>query len=283
MSFGVRERVSSATGAVREIGTVFREREVPFMAGSLAYSAFVSLLPLLLLAVLVASFLGGEALARPVLAVTGQYLTPAGQGLLRDALIEATGRFGLSVLSLAALVWGVTTLFRRLDTAFSMLYEVEERGSAREQFRDAVIVLAGMAVALVAMVTAGALYVAFSGIPYIRVVLVLGLVVALTIAFLPMYYVFPDADVTLREALPGVIVAVVGWSALQLLFQVYVTISAAGELYGVLGGVIILITWLYFAALVLLLGGVTNVVLGSRLTESADDAARTDRSYTELG
>jgi membrane protein len=45
--------------------------------------------------------------------------------------------------------------------------------------------------------------------------------------------------------------------------------TSASELYGVIGGVILFITWLYFGAVIILLGAATNVVL-------ADDAGLTD-------
>lgn len=69
---------------------------------------------------------------------------------------------------------------------------------------------------------------------------------------------------TLRKALPGAAVAAVGWTLLQALFQVYVSMTSGAQLYGVLGGVILLITWLYFGSVVVLLGAATNVVLSGR-------------------
>jgi membrane protein len=42
----------------------------------------------------------------------------------------------------------------------------------------------------------------------------LPLVVLLAIAFLPVFYVFPDANVTVREVLPGVVLTALGWAAL---------------------------------------------------------------------
>ena len=97
----------------------------------------------------------------------------------------------------------------------------------------------------------------------ISTVLALGLV----LAFLPMFYVFPDVDVTAREVLPGVLVAAVGWAALQGLFQVYVLVATGGGATGVLTGVMLLLTWLYFGGVIVLLGVVVNAVHGGHTDE----------------
>jgi membrane protein len=270
MSIAWPKPVDDATTLVRDIVAEFRERDVPFMAGSLAYSAFVSLLPFMLLVVLAVSWIGGEELVAVVLSLTRRYLSPAGQNVVFDALTHASGRFGLSVLGFLALSWGALTLFRRLDTAFAQLYGTDGRGSLRKQLTDALIVIAAMAGAMIAMLFAGLVFAMVPQIPFLGVLNVLFLIAALSAAFYPVYYVFPDVDIAPLEAVPGVIVSVVGWTLLQLLFQVYISISSTAELYGVLGGVLLLITWLYFASLIFLLGGVANVVLAGRSSPKAE-------------
>jgi membrane protein len=94
-----------------------------------------------------------------------------------------------------------------------------------------------------------------------------------------MYYVFPDVDVTFREVLPGAALAAVGWALLQSAFQVYVSLSSASQVYGVIGGVLLFLAWLYFGAVVILLGGATNVVLAGReraMTSPSPDTTSTD-------
>jgi len=61
---------------------------------------------------------------------------------------------------------------------------------------------------------------------------------------------------------PGVIVAAIGWAALQALFQIYVAISSSSESAGPIGAILLLLTWLYFGGLILLVGGVVNATHG---------------------
>jgi membrane protein len=272
MSLANRQPIGRAVTFARSLISVYRKRDVPFMAGSIAYAAFVSLVPLLLLALVAASVLGGESLQGYVLATTEQYLTPSARDLVSKSLGRAESRAQFSLIGGVALLWATLKVFRSLDTAFSELYAVETDVSIVEQVSDGLLVLGGMAVAFLAMVAAGAV-VAYAptfttgvetDFPLVQMLGFVGLIVGLVVAFLPMYYVFPNVEMTLERALPGATVAAVGWTILQALFHVYVSLSSTSELYGVLGGIVLLITWLYFGSVVILLGGVTNVVLAGR-------------------
>jgi len=86
----------------------------------------------------------------------------------------------------------------------------------------------------------------------------------LAVVFLPMYYLLPEPDIGLREALPGAAIAAVGWTLLQAGFQVYAASAGQFQVYGVIGGILLLVTWLYLAAVVVVVGGVVNVVLAGR-------------------
>jgi len=112
-------------------------------------------------------------------------------------------------------------------------------------------------------------YTAFPEVPFVEVANLVGLVLALVVAFFPIYYVFPDTSVTAREVLPGVVIAAVGWALLQGLFQLYASVSSLADLYGALGAVLLFIFWLYFGSLILLVGATVNVVLANRDTPPA--------------
>lgn len=269
MSTRYRRSAEAAVQVVRGIVRESKRKNVSFMAGSVAYSAFVSLLPLVLLLVIAASVIGGEALADRVQRVTESYLSPAGQSLLADSIGQAGSRTGLSVLGLVVLLWGVFRVFRALDTAFSAIYDTQAENDLRSQFTDGVIVLVTLAGALFTVVLAGLSLRYAPDLPFPRLVREALLLVGLSIVFVPIYYVFPDADLSVKMVLPGAVVAAVGWALLNAGFGVYVSYSSAGDLYGVIGGVILLITFLYVGALVILIGATTNVVLMGRRRPNA--------------
>ncbi|MFU8869811.1 YhjD/YihY/BrkB family envelope integrity protein [Natronococcus sp.] len=279
---------SDASGAVsfgKSLVAAIQEKNVTFMAASIAYQAFLSLLPLLVLVFFLVSFMADEQLATEIAATTEGFLPESGQLLVEDAMEESPGAAGASIIGLVTLVWGSLKIFRGLDTAFSEIYESTGENSFLEQLRDAFIVFGAIGVALLAAAGTSTVFALFPEIPFIGLINPILLVVGLTIAFLPMYYFFPDVGVSVREIVPGVVVAAVGWAALQGLFQVYVALAADSESAGAVGAILLLLTWLYFGGLILLLGAVVNATRAGRLTleEDAEDEAtvqkrRLDRS-----
>lgn len=254
---------AAVTSFVRAVVDESRANDVAFMAASIAYYAFVSLLPLLFLALLALSVFGDPDLVTVVVDVTYTASPSIGETLSK-ALQNDGGEVGFSFLGVLTLLWASLKLFRGLDTAFSDIYDTDSEESILGQFRDGLVVLFAIWLAAIATTVAGAALALFRSVPYISVLEPLLLLVGLGLAFFPMYYVFPDVDLSVRDVLPGVAFAAVGWTALQGVFHIYATFADKSATYGVLGGVILLVTWLYFSGVVLLVGAVVNSVLAGR-------------------
>ncbi|WP_049923358.1 YhjD/YihY/BrkB family envelope integrity protein [Halopiger djelfimassiliensis] len=273
MSTDVRDGLSFGKTVVRGI----QEKNVPFMAASIAYQAFISLLPLLVLVFFLVTIVGDEAFAAAVSETTEGFLPESGQLLVENAIEDSPATAGSTLVGLVVLLWGSLKIFRGLDTAFSEIYGTAGESSFVDQLRDAVLVFGAIGGALLAATIAGVLFAFLSAIPFIGVVQSLLLVVVLTLAFYPMYYYFPDVDVSRREVVPGVVVAAVGWTALQSLFRVYVSFASGSESAGPVGAIILLLTWLYFGGLILLAGAVVNAIGTGYLEPGADGAESTER------
>ncbi|GGN99838.1 MULTISPECIES: YihY/virulence factor BrkB family protein [Haloarcula] len=247
-----------AVAVVSELVQTVREDQISFLAASIAYYMFVSVFPLLLLSLVVGSIVGGEAFAESVVGAVGSALSPAAADLLEDALTSAVGRGGATVFGLAVTVWGALKVFRGLDLAFSQIYGTSGDDSFVGTVVDAASALAGIGLALAGLFVVGSLG-AFFG-----VTVALGglaLIPVLTVAFLPLYYLFPDADLSLREALPGALLAAVAWTVFGTAFSIYASQAGSFQLYGVIGGALLLVTWFYFAGQILLVGAAFNKVL----------------------
>jgi membrane protein len=248
-----------------------RAENLTFLAGSIAYHAFVSLLPFLLLLLFVISRAGDERTALAVMEAVAGYLTAAETETLVDAARQATANTGLSLAGVALLVWGALRIFRGLDTAFSTIYETQAANTFLDTVVDSVVVFLTVGVAIVVVATVDAVVGVPVAGPVGSVLAPVVTALGVALALLPMYYVFPDEDVTVREILPGTLVAAVGWTVLGRLFKTYAAYSSRSE-YGIIGVVALLVTWLYFIGLVLLLGAAINAVVGGR-TEDVDDIA----------
>ncbi len=253
-------RIDRAATVGRAVVHEVRAERLTFMAGSIAYHAFVSLLPLLVLLLAIVASIGDESLTESFIQLTRAMLTEGMADLLVTEL--QTTSPGVGAFGGIVLVWGTLRIFRGLDTAFSDIYESESENTFADQVSDGLLVLVvfGLAV-FVALVVESALPLDGGGLlPWLlrRIVLVLGL----TMVLYPIYYVFPDADVSLLEVVPGVLVAAVGLTVFESLFSVYVSFRGPGENF--VASVLVLLTWLYFSGLVILLGAAVNAVLSNR-------------------
>ena len=87
--------------------------------------------------------------------------------------------------------------------------------------------------------------------------------VAMLLVFTLLYRFSPNLKLTSRDVLPGSILASLGWIISSSVFAWYVEHFANYTIiYGSLGGIIILLVWLYLSSVVILLGGELNAVLG---------------------
>ncbi len=239
-----------------------------FLAASVAYYAFVSVIPLLVIGLSVATVVGGEALAAQISALAGEFLLPAGQAAVEDAVRNQRGQGAVTAFGFLVTLWGGLKFFRGVDTAFSRVYGTET-GSLAQQVVDGVVVLVAVGVGVVVLVGVNAAVVLLR-VPFAGVVSSLLLLPTLAIAFFPLYYVFPDTDVSVREVAPGSVFAAAGWAVLGAAFATYATYAAregSVALYGVLGSVLLLLTWFYVAGMLLLTGAVLNAYLGGRLRD----------------
>lgn len=244
----------------RAVVDTVRDEEITFLAAAIAYYAFVSLLPALLLALVVASVVGGDRLVTQVLGAGAAYLSPTGQDVLGESLRGARGRAGATAVGVLLLGWTTLRVFRGLDIAFSRVYRTSS-GTFLGQLRNAVIVVLSVGIGIGSMIGVGAVLAVLNVPIGRRLVGLVALLLGLVIVFLPLYYVFPGRRIGVRGALPGAVVAAVGWVILQAGFQVYASLAEGFAVYGVIGGVLLIVTWFYVAAIVILVGAAVNVVV----------------------
>lgn len=234
------------------------------MAGSLAYHAFVSLLPLLLLVMAVVSATGDQQLEDAFLQVISAAVTPGAGDVLVTELQNTSSE--VSILGAVVLVWGALRIFRSLDTAFSDIYETPRENTFVDQLVDGLVVLVSFAVVLLITATLESMLSVGVGTSAGWVGQRLLLVLGIGLALAPMYYLFPDeSNMAVLEVLPGVGFTAVGLVAFESLFRLYLEYSSAGG--GTVGNIIVVVTWLYFCGLVVLVGAAINAVLSNRSSD----------------
>ena len=82
------------------------------------------------------------------------------------------------------------------------------------------------------------------------------------LVFLILYRFTPSRRMRWKEVIPGAILATIGWLGTSLGFAYYVdNFSNYSRFYGSIGGVVVLLIWLYYSAVIVLLGGELNAAL----------------------
>lgn len=72
----------------------------------------------------------------------------------------------------------------------------------------------------------------------------------------------PNKKIKIKEAMPGAIVSAFGWLIVSFSYSFYTNSYARYEMiYGSIGGIIVLITWLYLSSWTILLGSEVNAKL----------------------
>jgi len=256
-----REALSDAVAVVLSVARLADEHDIKYPAAALAYYGFVSVLPLLVVVLAVV----GDTAAGAVYAGTPQLLAPEPRRLVAESLRTATGRTGASVLALVAFSWCGVNVAADFLTVVGRV-EGAPRRPRTERVRDALAVLSSLAVAVALVVLTGGVFAQLPADSSLLLGWPVALVVALVVAFLPLYYVPSRVVSSLSAALPGALTAAAGWTLLISIVRVYADTAAQYALYGVLSGLIVALTSFYLAAAALMLGVVVNAMYADGAT-----------------
>ncbi|MFC6906857.1 YhjD/YihY/BrkB family envelope integrity protein [Halalkalicoccus tibetensis] len=90
-------RIDSSIAIRRRVIEEAQNDQITFLAASIAYYAFTPIIPLLLFLFLIGSIVGGQELANQTIDQAGEYLAPAGQDAIEDAITGEEGRGGATI------------------------------------------------------------------------------------------------------------------------------------------------------------------------------------------
>jgi membrane protein len=246
----------------------FGEHRGADVASSMAYFAILSLFQVVVLGVVVFSFLVGEGEARRIVIGrlgTALPLEPGTMEAIVQSIIDSRG--GVTIVSVAILAWGAIGFFGALSTGVGRAFATSTQRPFWQDKLIGVLLMGGAGLlALIAIgiglaegiatrlatripggERAGSLLLDLLGF-VLPILLVL-------IALLLIYKVVPNRRVTVRQVLPGAIVATILFTVLRASFTWYATDVARYEsFFGPISAVISLLVFLHFASMVVLLG-----------------------------
>lgn len=253
---------------VREIG----EDRIPSLAAETAYYFFFSLFPLLLFLTPLLGLMGnGEQLVEALLSRLSATLPPDALSLLRRTLaeiVQASGGPGIMSAGVLLAAWSGSNIFGSLMEALNVAYDATEtRPWWKRVLRRLVclgasgtVVIAATAIFLfgdrIAPWVGDALHLGVTGVvafTFLEYLVAFVVVVALGAV---IYKLLPNVPQRWTHVIVASAVATVLWVAATLLFRTYVShFGSFNKTYGTIGGVIALLSWMYYTMFVVLSAG----------------------------
>ncbi|MFE5320494.1 YihY/virulence factor BrkB family protein [Paenibacillus sp. NPDC056579] len=262
------------TTLIHNLACRFQDDDVPALAAQLTYYLVLSFFPFLIFLVALLSFTdfsADEALERLSL-----ILPDMSNKTLSDVFheIEETRSSSLVSIGLIATLWSASNGINAVIKGINKAYDQEEDRpfwKVRLFSLGTTIVLAAAILLSFVMLVFGRkigewLYHTarlpgdFSNI-WAWAQYTVPLAVIWTM-FCLIYSFLPNVRLRFREVIPGAVFATVGWIAASLLFSFYVNhFDSYTKTYGSIGGIIVLLIWLYLSSMIILLGGELNAAL----------------------
>lgn len=280
----------------------YEKHEGSSHAAAIAYHATISLGPLLLFSIGLASrAFGREAAVNQVIVgvanVAGRAMADFVSSLNEQLSRPTSDNFLLSMLSLGITIYAASNVFRQLVIALNAIWEVpliqvDIRDGVwrwafirlRKYFIGLVVAMVTIVSLLVSMLVGifweTILHVSTLFVP--RLGMVLGwigvgtLPIVLVLLCLLAFKILPRVDLTWRAVWPGALLTGLVLSVAEVAIGYYVSHSWLPSLYGLTSSVVVLMLWAYFSAIIFLLGAEFTHIYSRRLQPSTNGASAHD-------
>lgn len=260
-------RLATAKDLLIKTFANWSEDNVPRLAAAFSFYAVLSIAPVLVLAVTVASqFLAQEEARNHLLNAIGKFVGSKEVKDLVAELIAKTQKPGTgtiaTVISFFVTFFSASNLFLQLQDTVNTIWGIKQTGSI---IRNLIVT---RLIAFAAVVFFGAILLSwlavdawlswltrhtegFNGWPFISLV-VAAIFFSLVLAL--AYRGVPRGRVKLSDAWPGAIIAGVGIALSKLVFSAYFAYANVSAAYGAAGSLVVLLLWIYYTSQIFFFG-----------------------------
>jgi membrane protein len=252
----------------------FVELDLVAQSAALAFYALLSLAPLLVLVLWLTTWLyspAQDALLAQIHALAGRSAAVVADTVIDHARGEPSVGSLAGWWSTALLLVGASAVFARLQTALNLIFRTDANrlpgvlAWLRKRVLSFGIVLSLGFVLLLATTVSTLLQVLFAGLPTLLPVLgTLASAALYALVFALMYRFLPDRRVHWPQAVLGGLVTTGLFVLGRWLIGVYLAQAAPGSAYGSMGALVLLLVWVYYAAVVFFLGALITSVIDER-------------------
>ncbi|MCP5094892.1 MAG: YihY/virulence factor BrkB family protein [Chloroflexi bacterium] len=248
--------------------------ETALTAASIGYFTLFSLFPLTLLTVAIASLWLDPLLAEGEIVTQLEFVAPALGDLLGDNLEGIVmNRGAVSGFAALILLWSGSNIFNVLTRAMDNIWDVDENRSAWRHRGFAILIALGICfLLLIAYFAEGAVLTIVGTLlpleleplrPYTTQLWAAFVSIAL---FGTLYFLLPHMTLTLRQVLPGAVIAGLLWELAKRAFLNFIGayFTRSNLVYGSVATITVFLTWTYLSAIIFLFGGYINVAYSNQ-------------------
>lgn len=258
-------------------------------AAALSYYFLFALFPLLFFLVTLAAYLPVQGAIEDLLARIEPLVPDQALDIIQDHLHSLTTEQQPHLLTAGLLLalWSASRGVEALRTALNLSYDVKEsRPWWRTQLLALIVtvvasVLMLLAIAALALGGRAGMWIAdrvhldhFWPLVWTWLrwpITALGVMLAMAL----LYYFLPDVKQEWRFITPGSVIGTGLWLLASWAFTLYAEqFGSYNKTYGSIGGVIVLMTWLYITGLIFIIGGEINALLEHESSEGKARGAR---------
>lgn len=269
----------------------FIECDLLAQAASLSFFALISLAPLLVLLLWLTASLYPEAqdaLIEQIGVLAGPQAQTVATTVIRNASDQPDIGSLAGLWSTLLLFVGATVVFARLQTTLNLIFQTSDKSLGgllawlrKRVFSVGVVFSLGFLV-LVSTLAGTAVELLFSDLP---VLLPLAgnavMLLVYTCAFALLYHYLPDRRVHWKQAFLGGLITAVLFLVGRWAIAVYLAQAAPGSAYGSAGALVILLVWMYYAAMIFFGGAMITAVIDERSREREERRNRREGSDPE--
>ena len=284
-------------GLLKDTFKDFMDDKAMRLSAALAYYSVFSLAPLLIIAISIAGAIFGEDAARGAIrdqlaSAMGDASAQAVQEMIKSAHREGQS-WMMTLVGLGILLVTASGVFSQLKDAMNTVWDIEQKPgfNLKELVKgkltalSMVLVIGFLLLISLVLSTSVAAVTNWMGnslpIPalvfqVISFVISIGVV---TVLFAMIFKVLPDADVQWKDVWSGAFITAVLFSLGKMLLALYLGREAAASSYGAAGALILLLSWVYYSANILLFGAEFTQVYArrkGRAIEPTENAMRVD-------
>jgi membrane protein len=244
----------------------FFEHRCTQLAAMIAYYALLSFVPLLFVLVSLLVFVNRQDASSTL--VRGLHQALPGQSV--DDIVAVVNDLRghastLGLIGVAGLAWSALGLLSAITSALNIIYEVPNRPFFRHKARVALVAAVFVAALLISLIVVTAVDAWTRGgasllgllTPQQALSLLFSSLVTAGFLFV-VYHYLPDTALTVREVMPGVVVATVAFQASFQALPVYLRLVDTVPSVKALGGLAVLLIWFYLMGNLLLVGAELN-------------------------